>query len=133
LAVTVTLTGQTQTLQGQVRLLPAPYGSGSPVTQTASTDTTQPSDSSARITINANPTDAGYRMDDLVNVDVILERKPDVLWLPPVAIRDFEGRKFVVVQNGENQSRVNVTIGVETDTRVEITDGLQEGQIVVGQ
>ena len=133
LAVNVTLTGQSQPLQGVVRILPAPYGSGSAITPNTNSDPTQPNDSSARITINAAPTDAGYRMGDMVNVQVILERKANALWLPPVAIRDFEGRKFVVVQDGENQRRVNVTIGIQTDTRVEITDGLQEGQIVVGQ
>jgi multidrug efflux pump subunit AcrA (membrane-fusion protein) len=55
-----------------------------------------------------------------------------VLWLPPQAIRTFEGRKFVVVQEGDAQRRVDVKIGVEGEDRVEIVEGLNEGQVVVG-
>ena len=66
-----------------------------------------------------------------MRVTVVLEQKDDVLWLPPQAIRTFEGRKFVVVQADGYQQRVDVTIGIEGDDRVEIEDGLEEGQTVV--
>ena len=56
-----------------------------------------------------------------------------MLWLPPQAIRTFEGRRFVVVQDGDAQLRVDVTIGIESDDRVEIEEGLTEGQTVIGQ
>jgi len=68
-----------------------------------------------------------------VRITVVLERKEDVLWLPPQAIRTFEGRKFVVVQEGEGQLRVDVKVGIESEDRVEIEEGLTEGQIVIGQ
>jgi multidrug efflux pump subunit AcrA (membrane-fusion protein) len=64
---------------------------------------------------------------------LMLERKQDVLWLPPAAIRTFEGRRFVVVQEGTGQRRVDITVGLEADDRYEILSGLTEGQIVVGQ
>jgi len=69
---------------------------------------------------------------DLVRVTVVLERKEDVLWLPPAAIRTFEGRKFVVIQEGAIQRRVDVTVGIESDDRVEIVSGVEEGDVVVG-
>jgi len=69
---------------------------------------------------------------DLVRVTVVLERKTGVLWLPPAAVRTFEGRKFVVVQEGAGQRSVDVTLGIESDDRVEIVDGLEEGDVVVG-
>ena len=72
-------------------------------------------------------------MGDLSRVTVVLERKDNVLWLPPQAIRTFEGRRFVVVQDGEAQRRVDVTIGIESDERVEIKEGLTAGLTVVGQ
>jgi hypothetical protein len=53
--------------------------------------------------------------------------------LPPAAIRTFSGRKFVLVDNQGRQSRVDVTIGIESAERVEIKDGLQENQIIIGQ
>ena len=66
-----------------------------------------------------------------MRVTVILEQKDDVLWLPPQAIRTFEGRRFVVVQADGFQQRVDVTIGIEGNDRTEIEAGLEEGQIVV--
>jgi len=54
-----------------------------------------------------------------------------VLWLPPQAIREFGGRKFVVLQEGDVQRRVDVKVGVVSDDRVEIITGLNEGQVVV--
>jgi len=37
----------------------------------------------------------------------------------------------VVVQDGEVQRRVDVTTGIESTDRVEIEEGLSEGQIVI--
>ena len=64
---------------------------------------------------------------------VELERKDDVLWLPPQAIRMFEGRRFVVLKEDDVQRRVDVKVGIETQERVEIEEGLEEGQVVIGQ
>lgn len=69
---------------------------------------------------------------DLVRVTVVLEQKDGVLWLPPAAIRTFEGRTFVVIQEGAAQRQVDVTLGIESDDRVEIEEGLVEGDVVVG-
>jgi len=67
-----------------------------------------------------------------MQIKVVVERKDDVLWLPPQAVRTFEARTFVVIQNGETQQRVDVKVGVESQDRVEIEAGLNEGQIVIG-
>ena len=75
----------------------------------------------------------GYESGDLTRVAIVLEQRPDVLWLPPAAIRTFEGRRFVVVQEGSGQRSVDIKIGLESDDRFEIASGLTEGQIVVGQ
>jgi macrolide-specific efflux system membrane fusion protein len=56
-----------------------------------------------------------------------------VLLLPPEAIRSFEGSRFVVVREDETERRVPVELGIETDTQVEILDGVEAGDIVVGQ
>jgi hypothetical protein len=90
-------------------------------------------DKSTRVTIDASPTDEGFELGDLVRVTVELERKADVLWLPPQALRIFDGRRFALLQDGEVQRRVDVTVGIETPERVEIEAGLEEGQTVVGQ
>jgi multidrug efflux pump subunit AcrA (membrane-fusion protein) len=41
--------------------------------------------------------------------------------------------RFVVVQDEDVQRRVDVKLGIQTPDRVEVEEGLEEGQIVVGQ
>ncbi|MCL4560326.1 MAG: efflux RND transporter periplasmic adaptor subunit [Chloroflexi bacterium] len=110
---------------GVVRQLPYPYGTG------ADSSTSADVDRSTRIALKSPASEAGLELGDLVRVDVTLEKKPSVLWLPPQAIRVFEGRRFVIVQEGDIQKRVDVKIGIESEDRVEILDGLKEGQVVV--
>ncbi len=74
-----------------------------------------------------------YTLGDLARIQIVLEKKADVLWLPPAAIRTFEGRKFVVVQENAGQRRVDVKLGIVGEDRVEIETGLTEGLIVIGQ
>jgi RND family efflux transporter MFP subunit len=70
---------------------------------------------------------------DLAEIVVTLQHKEGVLFLPPPAVRNFQGRQFVVVQNGDRQSRVDVEVGITSAGKVEIVSGLKEGQVVVGQ
>lgn len=113
-------------LTGIVRKLPYPYGTGGGTT-------VDDLDKSTRISIDQSQEEAGFKMGDLVRIQAELERKDNVLWLPPQALRTFDGRRFAVVQEPEQQRRVDVTIGIQTADRVEIVEGLTEGQIVVGQ
>ncbi len=87
-------------------------------------------DKTTRISLNSSPQDASLELSDLVRVKVVVESKEDVLWLPPQAIRSFEGRRFVVVQDDQGLRRVDVQTGVEGSEAVEIVSGLTEGQIV---
>jgi RND family efflux transporter MFP subunit len=116
---------------GYIRRLPYPYGTGGRTTST--TTGVEDMDESARIGLEVTAEEAGLELGDLMYVTVVLESKEGVLWLPPQAIRTFEGRKFVVVQEGDGQRRIDVKIGLESEDRVEIEEGLTEGQIVVGQ
>ncbi|MGI6208883.1 MAG: HlyD family efflux transporter periplasmic adaptor subunit [Anaerolineae bacterium] len=116
-----------QTLTGTIRRLPYPYGGGG-----VRTATTGQEDMYTRITIE----DTGGRelkVGELGKVTVVIERRTDVLYLPPQAIRTFEGRRFVVVQDEEGrQRRLDVKVGIASADRVEIIEGVEEGQIVVG-
>jgi multidrug efflux pump subunit AcrA (membrane-fusion protein) len=89
-------------------------------------------DKTMRFTLD-DKTPSGFGKGELVRITLTLEQKKDMLWLPPTAIRTFEGRKFVVVQDNAAQRRVDVKIGIDSADRVEILSGLTEGQIVVGQ
>jgi len=69
----------------------------------------------------------------LIEVDMPLDVRENVLWLPPEAIRTFQNRTFVVVQSEDGERVVDITIGLQTDDRVEIETGLNAGDIIVGQ
>ena len=105
---------------GIVRQLPAPYGSG------------DLDDPSVHIALdNIDQTGLGIRMP--ISIDIVLEERVDVPWLHPAAIREFSGRRFVLVEmpDGEQQ-RIDIQMGLTTDEQVEITSGLAGGEIVIG-
>jgi multidrug efflux pump subunit AcrA (membrane-fusion protein) len=118
--------------EGTIRSLPYPYGSGGSAAGLDEEDRATHLDVELGDLGPALSGAEGVEPGDLVRVTVVLERKDDALWLPPAAIRTFEGRKFVVVQEGAGQRRVDVILGIESEERVEIVDGLEEGQVVIG-
>jgi RND family efflux transporter MFP subunit len=63
----------------------------------------------------------------------VLGEANNVLWLPPQAVRAFQGRRFVIMQNGDGaRQRVDIEVGLESDERIEIKRGVKEGDVVVG-
>jgi RND family efflux transporter MFP subunit len=119
------VSGPAKELTGEIRKLPYPYGKAEP------TGDNETQDTSTRVSINEDPATANLALGDLVRVQVVLEKRSDTLWLPPQAIRRFEGRRFVVVQDNDGQRRVDIKIGITSDDRVEILEGVEEGVIVV--
>lgn len=107
---------------GSVRLLPYPYGGGAV--------SAEDDNEAARITFNNAPE---LELGELATVIIVLEEKENILWLPPAAIRTFQGRTFVVVQHEEAQQRVDVRLGIESEDRVEILEGVTEGLVIVGE
>jgi multidrug efflux pump subunit AcrA (membrane-fusion protein) len=68
----------------------------------------------------------------LIEVEMPLQTRENVLWLPPAAIRMFQNRMFVVVQTPDGERVADVELGLQTDDRVEIISGVEEGDVVVG-
>jgi multidrug efflux pump subunit AcrA (membrane-fusion protein) len=69
----------------------------------------------------------------LIEVEMPLEISEAVLWLPPAAVRTFQNRTFVVLQTPDGPRSVDVQIGLQTDDRVEIVSGVNEGDVIIGQ
>lgn len=124
-------------LSGYVRQLPAGY-SGSTVDND--------DDSEVRIAFGGGPPIDGsdsnvvvldlpdLEVGELSTVKIVLEEKLNVVWVPPAAIRRFQGRDFVVVRNEDGtQQRVDIRIGIQSDDRVEVEAGLEPGQVLIGE
>ncbi|HWQ15097.1 MAG TPA: HlyD family efflux transporter periplasmic adaptor subunit [Roseiflexaceae bacterium] len=111
-----------QTYQGVVTKLPT--------AATSSAATINP-DRAYHIDFNAPGLE--LEVGDLAQVIVTLKKVENALWLPPQAVRAFEGRRFVVVKDGDRQRRQDVRVGIVSLERVEILEGLKEGDVVVGQ
>lgn len=65
-------------------------------------------------------------------VSVTTGRRENALWVPANVVRNYRGRQFVVVQNDDgSQRRADVKLGLQASDRVEILDGLNEGDVIV--
>jgi len=119
--------GRGETLAGTVARLPYPYGSGG-------AEEAEEGDKTVHFAFDDQAAaQAAFELGDRVTIVAVTETHEDVLWLPPAAVREFGGRRFVVVDDGGVQQRVDVELGIQGDGRLEILGGLSEGQIVVGQ
>ncbi len=69
--------------------------------------------------------------NQLIDVEMPLEIAENVLWLPPSVIRTFQNRTFVVLDTPDGPRTVDVELGLQTDDRVEIVSGVNEGDVVI--
>lgn len=69
-----------------------------------------------------------------LSASVIVQRKKNVLTIPLAALRTQNNRHYVLVAGPDgSKGEVDVEIGIQTSTDVEIIKGLEEGQKVVGK
>jgi multidrug efflux pump subunit AcrA (membrane-fusion protein) len=87
-------------------------------------------DKAVRIRIDQSLQGSGLALDSTVKVRVQAASKENVLWLPPLYVRTFEGRNFVIVVDKSGPHRVDIKTGLAGLERVEIVQGLSEGQVV---
>ena len=103
---------------GAIASLPAPYGLST--------------DGFVHVSFDEQPLADEFKVGDRMSFSVLIEERDDVLWLPVSAIRQFSGRNFIVVQNEGVQQRVDVRLGLEGDGRVQVLEGAEESQTVIG-
>lgn len=69
-----------------------------------------------------------------LSVEIVVSKKENVLTIPPAALRTITGRNYVqVVDSSGAKKEVDVEVGMQTSTSVEIVKGLTSGQKVVGR
>ena len=78
--------------------------------------------------------DAHYKPGMFVWVDLPQGQLREALAVPAAAVMRHEGKAFVFVPDGEGRfRRRGIETGIETDTLVEVTRGLEEGEEVVSR
>ncbi len=117
--------GRGPALPGVVAHLPYPYGSGG-------AEESVEGDKTIHVAFDDQAAArAAFELGDRIAIDIVTATRQGALWLPPSAVREFSGRRFVVVESDGVQQRVDVVLGIAGDGRVEIVEGLSEGQVVV--
>jgi HlyD family secretion protein len=84
------------------------------------------------VVVTLDDTGLSLTLGEAANVTVVVDEHANTLWLPPAALRTFQGQDSVLVEAGGVQRRVDVRVGLKSADKVEILEGLEEGQVVVG-
>lgn len=86
------------------------------------------------IRIRIEPPGPGIQLGQLAQATIIVQRKDDIILIPNTAVRRFGSRLYVQVLGEDGRRRdQTIKIGLVTETETEITEGLQEGQLVIVQ
>ncbi|MCY3800947.1 MAG: HlyD family efflux transporter periplasmic adaptor subunit [Chloroflexi bacterium] len=75
-------------------------------------------------------TQQGVELGMLARLKIAVQVKENVLKIPRSAVRTVNQRQFVETVIGEQRRSLPVTTGINSDTEIEILDGLEEGMMV---
>ena len=115
--VSVTLTYRPGVvLPGVIQQLPFPFGTGG--------------DAVVHITVPAAEQHK-LRVGGAVQLYAEVQRRENVLWLPPAALREIGNQVYATVRRDEAERDVVVQVGIQSADRVEIISGLLENELVV--
>ena len=78
----------------------------------------------------ANP-DGQLKPDMFANVEIVTAGRRQAISVPLAAVLDEGGRSVVFIADGNNYTKKEVTLGLKSDDRVEIVQGLNAGDKVV--
>jgi RND family efflux transporter MFP subunit len=79
------------------------------------------------------PLDASLNRGTPSNVSIVVNRIENAIVIPPSALRSIGNRTYVQVVDENGKREVDVEVGQQTSTEVEIKQGLTVGQKVVGR
>lgn len=82
-----------------------------------------------RIDVEDLPEDV--QLGDNAQISLILDRREDVIVVPRSLVRNYMGRKYVLVLEDGLKKERDVEIGLETPTETEIMKGLEEGEQII--
>jgi multidrug efflux pump subunit AcrA (membrane-fusion protein) len=73
----------------------------------------------------------GVEIGSSANVSIVLVEHKNAVLIPKSGLRSYLGRTFVRVLEGKALREVDVEVGIQSSTQVEILRGLKEGQTIV--
>lgn len=86
------------------------------------------------LVVKLDPFPEGLNRGTPLSVTVVVNRKENAIVIPTAALRTYAGRTYVqVVENDGTKREVDVEVGLQKSTEVEILKGLSPGQKVVGR
>lgn len=86
------------------------------------------------LVVQLNEFPKGLNRGTPLSVTIVTQRKENATTIPLAALRSYSGRNYVQVVDAQgNKKEVDVEIGQQTSTDVEIIKGLTAGQKVVGR
>ncbi|HOB21199.1 MAG TPA: HlyD family efflux transporter periplasmic adaptor subunit, partial [Candidatus Atribacteria bacterium] len=68
---------------------------------------------------------------DQAIVRVLLEQRSDALVIPKAGLRTYGSRNYVLVREGDKNREVDIDIGMQTATYLEVISGLEEGDVII--
>jgi HlyD family secretion protein len=82
------------------------------------------------VTVRLDPTDLPLRPGMTANATITVEKRENTLIVPFRAVETEGGQAYVTRQTDTGWQRVPVTLGLITDTQIEILSGVDEGDLV---
>jgi RND family efflux transporter MFP subunit len=71
------------------------------------------------------------KMGTIVTINLILDESKDTLILPRNVIKTYDGKKYVYVLEDGVRAEKYIYTGIETNSYVEVTSGLKEGEEII--
>ncbi len=85
-----------------------------------------------KLTLEAIQPPLGVRPGGFVSIAIVRETHSDAILLPREAvIRELQSAHVFVVKEDQTAERRDVTLGMEEDDHLEVTSGLESGEVVV--
>jgi len=81
--------------------------------------------------LNVDNNDLKYRLGMNGDVKIVLSQATDVLTVPLDALIDKDFQTYLLVLEGKSTKLIPVTTGIETDTDIEIKQGLQGNEQII--
>ena len=82
-----------------------------------------------RITGNNNFNDANF--GDVVNVDVVFQKKDNILVISKALVHSYNDKVYVNLYSNKKRTQKFITTGIENNDEVEVLSGLNEGDQII--